>query len=270
MHPIEAMRKKECEMLNEVEGIGGEVDAHGVAQEDTQPTKRIRRPIHRWARIGLVLIIGLGIVGGAIALAMISLRPPEETVAEPYDLFSPPDRGEILDPSRDHLLWTPDRRAWLYIPAGADLGEGRLMISSRRLELVPYAEDPIRRPLYGLDMVILRPDGSLDTEARSIASSLLCFQLQMDEIRRQDSGEMQFSIEQYVAGPSEWEWHEAQLAPGWEDGQVCAAIHELALYSLVAVASTPSTPLSTEPAAEPKGGLYEPPGLPELTETAAP
>lgn len=241
-----------------------------VRQTDTQPIGPARRPLPRWLRIGLVLIIGLGIVGGVSALAMLSFQLPDETLVEPYDLFSLPDRAEALDSSRDHLLWTPDERAWLYVPEGTGLGKGRLMISHRRLALVPYPEDPHRKVIYSIDLVVLRPDGTLDTEANSSKSLLLCYQLNGDEIRRQGAGEIDFRIEEYIRGPSQWHWKTVEAAPGWQSGQVCAAIHRLSLYALVGVAATPSPALSTPPGAEHKGDLYGLPGSSAGTATLEP
>lgn len=204
-----------------------------------------------------------------VALAIPSLAKPPADLNDPYEVFSLGDSSEILDPDRDHLVLNADERVAVYIPQGAQLGPGQFLILERKADFIPGRIDGDVQRLHAVDLLIVRPDGELVGSINFDASLLLCFQLEGSERQELERGAATYSVQRYEETDETAAWHTLDPAPGWQTGQVCAALSHLSLYALARQSSATETP-SVTPAVEqalPKGDIFDLYGIPTPSPT---
>ena len=204
----------------------------GTIDEETQPVSLRKRGGRRVLRWFIVAITAIVFIATVIALAIPSLAKPPADVSDPYEFYSLSDSSEVLDPASDHLVESADLRVAVYIPQGADLGAGQFLILERTTDFIPARIEPGVKRVYAIDLVILRPDGSLEGNLSFTSSLLLCFQLLDQEQEGLAQGDLELRVQRYSESQAGAAWESLDPSPGWQDHQVCSSLQHLSLYAL--------------------------------------
>lgn len=182
----------------------------------------------------------LGLVGGALAavalfVAMVIpplLEPPPATSGPGYDVLALGEAVVTLEAGQEQLAVTQDGRVAVYIPQGAMPVSGRLIVRARRPELVPLRVQGSTERLLAVDLLLVLPDGDIETSVPFAAPALLCFSLRPEERALLDSSPGALTVSRYEETAEEPRWVDLPQAPGWQEGQLCAALEHLSLFAL--------------------------------------
>jgi hypothetical protein len=240
--------------------------------EDTQPIQtnsRFRSRRLRWILFSFSSIVFASLI---ILLVLPTLFTPPSELASPYEVFSLARVSEELDSTRDHLVMALDDVVALYIPEGVELGEGNLVILPRQDEFVPDRIDSESFREHAIDIFLVRPNGDLVNSIAFQPAILLCFQLDLQDVRDRELGVAQYDVQRYEEGGPEVGWVTLEPAPGWSEDQICSALEHLSLYAMSIQPGpeatdtvipksieTTETPLATQ---ELEGGALDLYGLP--------